>query len=211
MPGSTSLSNQLRARWPRETRLNQIAGYIQTRLDAIDSRFIETFRYVEPSPDNGGTFSYEYSSILRDCGSVFDSTMRELLRLANYQPPRQPGYDIRDFREFLRQSVNRQGLSSGGGIATVVLTINSSWARRYVMPFKGLENGGSSLEWWDAYNEVKHSDLEQIARGNLSNALNALGAVAILNALVGATGGWTRTFRQPMFYDPMDDILAGLF
>jgi hypothetical protein len=212
MGGSATVSNQFRAKWGTDTRFNRIDGYIGSRVAAIDARFWETLRFVEPSPDNGGTFSYEFSSILRDSGSVFDSTMRELLKLAKYPSPRQD-YDIRDYRKFLMQNVNREAFQSSttGGIETIVLVMNSPWARRHLMPYKGWENNGTALEWWNAYNDVKHSDLEKIARGNLVNSVNALGAVAILNTLIGTTGGWTRTFGRPMFFDPMDEILAGLF
>lgn len=79
------------------------------------------------------------------------------------------------------------------------------------MPYKGLQNGGTTLEWWDAYNEVKHWDLEKVARGNLANSVNALGAVAVLNVLIGTPGRYTLTFGPPMFYEPMDEILARLF
>lgn len=212
MGGSGTVSNQFRAKWGTDTRFDRIDGYIGSRVAAIDARFSETLRFVEPSPDNRATFSYEFSSILRDSGSVFDSTMRELLKVAKYASPR-PEYDIRDYREFLIQNVDRQAFQSStqGGIETIVLVMNSPWAGRHLMPFKGWEKGGASLQWWSAYNDVKHSDIEKVALGNLVNSVNALGAVAILNALIGTTGGWTRTFGQPMFFEPMDEVIARLF
>lgn len=212
MAGYGTVANQFRAKWGKNPRLDVIAGYLDSRVRAIDARLWETFRYVDQSPDNKGTFSYEFSSILRDCGSAFDSAMRELLRTVRYPKPKRE-YDIRDYRNFLVKNVDRQAFqqSSPGGIETVVLALDSSWAKRYVMPFKGLENGGTTLEWWDAYNDVKHSDLEKVAQGNLSNAVNALGAVVVLNVLIGVPGRYTKSFDAPIFHEPMNEILARLF
>ena len=209
MPGAGTLTNQFRAKWGKNPRLAQIEGYIGSRMAAIDARFFETFRYVDPSPDNGGTFSYEFSSILRDCGSVFDSTMRELLKVAEWPEPER-GYDIRDHKKFLASNVDRQGFQreTPGGIGTVVVILNSPWARRHVVPYKGLEIEGMKLEWWDAYNDVKHSDLENVAKGNLANAVNAFGAIVILSALIGEPGRHTLSFGAPMLYQPIDEILA---
>ncbi len=212
MSGGQTVTNQFRAKWGRVPGFNQIDGYIASRLAAIDARFSETLRFVEQAPENRSTFSYEFSSILRDSGSVFDSTMRELLELTQYPSPRGSHYDVRDHRKFLMENVDRQSFqsSSPGGIETFVLEIISPWTRRYLIPYRGLENEGTSLEWWDAYNDVKHSDLEKLARGNLVNSINALAAVATLCALIG-TGGGTRTFGRPWIYEPMDEFLAGLF
>jgi hypothetical protein len=211
MFGSATLTNQFRAKWGKEERFNQIDGYLGSRCFAIDNRLAVALRYVEPSPENRLTYSYEFSSLLRDCGSVFDSTMRELLTLTRYPSPRSQ-YDIRDYRRFLRENVNRQGFHpSNAGVETIVLTVNSSWARRFLMPFAGLEDDNKLLAWWEAFNDVKHSDLEKISQGNLVNCLNAFGALASMNALVGTTGGWTQTLGRPLFIDPIDEIAGLLF
>jgi len=44
---------------------------------------IETFDYVTPENSNRKVHSYIYASILRDIGSVFDSTMREIIKNIN--------------------------------------------------------------------------------------------------------------------------------
>jgi hypothetical protein len=79
------------------------------------------------------------------------------------------------------------------------------------MPLAPLANEGLPLEWWDAYNDVKHFDLEKTAQGNLGNCLNALGAVAILFALIAFPANWSQTLGQPTFYDPMNEIVSQLF
>jgi len=212
MPGYGTLTNQFRAKWVKNPRLAVIEGYIGSRLAAIDARLFESFRYVDPSPDNAGTFSYEFSSILRDCGSVFDSVMRELLKVAGWPEPER-GYDIRDHKKFLASSVDRQAFQqeSPGGIESVVVTLNSPWVRRHVIPYRRLADEGMKLEWWDAYNDVKHSDLENVRRGNLANTVNAVGALVVLSALIGEPGRHTLSFGAPMLYEPMDEILSRLF
>jgi hypothetical protein len=212
MQGSTTLTNQFRAKWGKEPGYDRIDGYTVSRYLTLDERFAETFRYVEPSPANRLTFSYEFSSILRDSGSVFDSAMRELLDLTGAMPRSGSDYDFLDHRKFLKENVDRQGFPTAGfAVETIVLQMRTPWGNRTLTPFAGITDDNRALEWWRAYNDVKHSDLEKLAQGNLVNCVNMLGALAIIATLVGGFGVSSRTFYFMGFIEPMDQVNDSLF
>jgi hypothetical protein len=78
--GYRYLNAYLEEKYKEEDWLVSIVAYLQYRFLNISERMWETFRYVDPSPDNAKVYSYEYSSILRDIGSVFGSVLDSLVR-----------------------------------------------------------------------------------------------------------------------------------
>ena len=78
MSSLSPLSSTFYWKWHDQAWYPAIETYLDQRYSAIEARFMDTLRFVELHPDNRSTFSYEYASILRDAGSVFDSTMRKL-------------------------------------------------------------------------------------------------------------------------------------
>jgi len=184
--------------WFREVLL-----YTMKRYHSIENRLIETFRYVDCSNMNCGVFSYEYASILRDCGSVFGSIMDRLVRETTPKKPSNE-YDMRDYRKWLIKEINEIHLLSVG--------INYPLERKYLLPFKELDREDGRLEWWIAYNNIKHSDVDNFRDGNLRNAFNSLGALAILFAVMDANNGSEiRVFEEIGFVKPEHFVEAFLF
>lgn len=56
-----------------------VERYLRNRYSTIESRMTRTFNYVTPDTSNRKTHSYKFASLLRDIGSVFDSTIKEIL------------------------------------------------------------------------------------------------------------------------------------
>src|SRR5215217_9457148 len=54
--------------------------YLKERRTFVQKRFIECTRYVEVHCENCNTFSFEFASILRDCGSVFGSVLDAMIK-----------------------------------------------------------------------------------------------------------------------------------
>jgi hypothetical protein len=152
---------------------------------------------------NRNVFSYEYGSILRDSGSVFSSIMDRLLR--ETIPERQSEeYDIRDYRKWLIKEIDKIHLLS--------VEINYPLERRYLLPFKDLDKEDNRLEWWTAYNNIKHSDVDNFRDGNLKNAFNSLGALAILYAVIDSNNGSAiRAFDSIGLVKPESFVEAFLF
>lgn len=104
MPYSSysSLSNQLHKEFGTQTWFNELSGYLLLRYGPIERRMLEASRYVEIYPDNKKAFSYEFSSIVRDIGSVFGSLMQHLLEKT---ASGNKEYTIDDFTKFLIDKV----------------------------------------------------------------------------------------------------------
>lgn len=141
---------------------------------------IDTFRYVECDAANSSTFSYEFGSILRDVGSTFGSVLDNLLRNSENESPNKR-YDISNYRAWLNKEVDKLHLITVG--------INSPSQNRYILPFFSWEHSESRIDWWDSYNNVKHSDIQRYADGNFRNCIISLGALAIIYTLIDPRNG----------------------
>lgn len=186
-------------KFKEEPWFSKVLSYTIVRYQSIESRMIETFRFVDCNPENYGVFSYEYASILRDSGSVFGSIMDSLVRETSSEEPKKK-YDIRDYRKWLIREIEKIHLVSVGLIYPI--------QQRFLLPFYRIEDEDKKLEWWTAYNYVKHSDISKFKDGNLGNALNSLGALAILYAIMDSkNGSQIRLFNQIGFVSPMKSLL----
>lgn len=170
--------------------------YMIARYHPLENRMIETFRYVECHTDNSYTFSYEFGSILRDIGSTFGSVLDTLVRYCENRSPSER-LDISDFRKWLRSKI--------GNISLVVVGINAPRQDRYIPPFSSWVGSESRLEWWTAYNEVKHSDIEEYREGNFRNCIISLSALAIIYTLIDSpsrNGNRIKLFSEIGFVEP---------
>ena len=159
-----------------EPWFSDIQKYIEDRWHAIEFRLFQTFRYVQPHPRNRDTFSYEFASILRDCGSVFASTLAEFVKNTNTTIGKDPG--IKEFCQFLKADIPN---ISFYGVRLIPLTLENYTLR----PYYSLVKARPESKWWDGYNSVKHGEMGHYDKGNLGNVINAMGAVAILCNLMG--------------------------
>jgi len=182
---------------------NELLSYITTRYYSIETRIIDTFRFVELHPMNSNVFSYEYGSILRDAGSVFGSIMDKLVRATNPINPEKI-LDMTDYKKWLKENVEKIHLITAG--------IRYPIEKRFLMPFISLQYKNKSPEWWRSYNYIKHLEIDKFTHGNLGNALNSLAALAILYALMDETGGAViRLFDNIGFFEPENSLKKLLF
>ncbi len=209
------LANIFENKWGNQSWFNGIMPYLEGRYSSIEERFMDSFRYVEPHPANRLVFSYEYSSILRDTGSAFDSVMRKLLEGLHY-PHTRGEYDFGDYRKFLKENVVPQTMFGSKTLTDITVTVDSHHPNRFLMPFLSLENEGK-LEWWDAYNNVKHSDIDRRAHGNLGNCLSSVATLSVLLTLMSSrtllldSRGRIRLFPEIGVFEPTDSIRKFLF
>ena len=190
--------------WVSSPWAEKLKNYMKRRYYSIEERLMDTFRFVELSPENKNTYSYEFSSILRDSGSVFDSFMRRLLQEINSAPD--GAYDIHDYMEFFRER-DLEGLAPPPTPTTNIgMAIRDSWPKKYLFPLRPMVPHSQKPAWWDAHNDVKHSDIEDQQKGNLLNCLNAVGALAVLYELADSQGtASTNLFDEIGIYDPIDE------
>lgn len=153
--------------------------YCFHRFVIIEGRFDVASRYVGIHTNNRGTFSYEFASILRDCGSVFGSTMDALVKGSGAITKKQS--NIHDYRNFL--------LSLIPDIENKSIQIRPCFPNGIILPFKEFGKKNGIPAWWKGYNEVKHNEHDKFSGGNLENCVTALSALALL----GLWGSWFRS------------------
>jgi hypothetical protein len=195
--GYSRVQDLIDNKFRREPWYGEVLSYLLQRYSSIEGRMIETFRYVACHPNNRNTFSYEYASILRDAGSVFGSVMDRLVRETSSVSGQ---LDIRKYREWLRSEVEN--------IHSLAAEINYPLAERVLLPFLTLKDENGRLEWWNAYNELKHSDIDKFQVGNFENALNSVAALAILVTLMGEV---PTLFPNVGFFEPEEYLQSLLF
>lgn len=168
--GGQSLSPILEKKYGNQDWFSHIQSYLINRHDQIQQRLLTSFRYVECHPRNAATFSYEYASLLRDIGSVFSSFLDSIIKLSSFKKGK---LNINDYCEFLMNEVDF--------IEEICAEINAEYDQRYLFPFHCIKK--FNPHWWRAYNNVKHSDIENLQDGCLGNVLYGFASLSILKNL----------------------------
>ena len=168
----------------------QVLSYLRVRVPALEDRFIESFRYVDVDPDNGNTFSHEYSSILTDACRAFGSAMDMIVK-NEVEPGHEGEFDIWDYCSLLNRKFVEpfdtgveRGLFLEAGrmnLTWVSLSIDHQRARgKMLMPFDSVVENTTPMRRWTAHNKLKHEDVENAKEGSFKNAFNAVASVAFL-------------------------------
>jgi len=171
----------IREKFSKADWFNPIESHLRIRYHAIENRMIETFDYVTPDNINRKTHSYTYASILRDIGSVFDSTIRQIIIKSGVE-----GYqdNIYGFIKFLEKYVPE----------LKIMAIDLVTNLKSIIPFQKGEKGIPN--WWHAYNDVKHDEPNKYQQGNLENALTGLAALKLVHYVI------CRSIESRVFVNP---------
>lgn len=154
----------------------QASEYLKERRAFIQKRFSECLRYVTVHSENCDTFSYEFASILRDCGSVFGSVLDAVIKGSAF-PIKNKETNIKDYKVFLEAQDNKVYLYS--------LHFRHRFPDGLILPLYSLKNNAKNPQWWLAYNKVKHSEYNEYRFGSLGNASTALASLVILETILG--------------------------
>jgi hypothetical protein len=71
-------------------------------------------RYVDVHYENSNTFSYEFASILRDCGSVFSSVLDASIKGSAFTDKEKT--NIADYKSFLKAQDNTDEIWTNIGV-----------------------------------------------------------------------------------------------
>ena len=155
----------------------------------LEDDFIECIRYLPLVPACYKVWSAHFADLIIRIGSVFDSFFkraifceslddvdhvkecRERYKLKK-EGKRTKNIDIRDYYEIFEQLYN---LSSKD--------VHNLHTFETVTPFSEWIDNYESLEWWDAYNDLKHDRFANKKVATLGKTLNALGGLFLLNIL----------------------------
>jgi hypothetical protein len=141
---------------------------------ALEDDMAQVSRYIEFCKPNLGVFSIELAHLLLSAASEVDVMAKCLCALVD---PNAAPSKINLYREVLMQAVNDAKIADLTAIRVAV--------PRYGIDFRPWENWaiGKTPDWWLSYNHVKHKRDEHFHEATLQHALNALGALFILNYL----------------------------
>ena len=160
-----------------------ISNHIFKRYQEIEKCMQDTFQYVTPDKSNRHSHSPMFSRIIKDVGSTFGSTLKELINKSgnsnNYSN------NIHGYLRFIKYHVPNINECS------VFFRKNG----KTLLPFKASRVGDPIPAWWHAFNKVKHEEISDYKEGNLENALNAVAALAILGVMIA-----TRNFPSTKLF-----------
>jgi hypothetical protein len=139
----------------------------------LEIELLKVFDYVAPADANREVFSHElYQLLLRACTEV-EANARAILAANGYERKGKGNWDITDYRK-VEQACRLSEYA-------VTLPIwDGTQSRR--IPFENWRSDHSdhSLEWYLAYNQVKHNRSANFRHANLENVLEAICGVFVL-------------------------------
>lgn len=133
----------------------------------LEDKFIHTLNYVALSKDNELTFSNEYAGLIQLMGSELDSFFKIYCGFKQNERKKISDYYAKVTQKF-------------PNITTQVIKV--PLAKMTVCPFDGWdkEKTAQSLEWWMAFNQIKHSRSKNSKAANQKNTLYCLAALFLL-------------------------------
>jgi len=159
----------LRAKFGTNSWFTDAAGQLLTQYSGIEDRMEKSFHFVTLDKDQGNVYSYEFSSILRETGSVFCSVLDVLIRNSTRKPRKH--YDFEAYRTFLNTYVPN--------VHAQVVAVRSVFPM-VLIPFSALDSAGRPPRWWLAYKKVKRCAVANCKEANLANALGSVAALGIM-------------------------------
>lgn len=197
--------HQLQKKYKDNDWFNGVLGYFFIRYYPIETRVLDAMRYVELAPANASTFSYEFGSILRDIGSTFSSILDKIVRNTREKPKIE--FNISDYLKFLIREVD--------DIELLGAQLRCPYSKNMVFPFNQIKHKDSlwkdKLLWWQPYNNLKHSEIDNLPDGSLSNIVYGMASLAILYDLVSPYGLTSKLFLKIGYFKPMERVTSFLF
>lgn len=133
----------------------------------LEDKFVDTLRFVELSSENFKTYSIEFDNLIISIGSELDVFFKVA---CNFNLD-----DRKKMNDYYKEIMSKYPC-----IKQQVIKIDNK--NLEITPFKDWEESepSKSLEWWQAYNDIKHARVLNFKEANLENTLNLLGALYIL-------------------------------
>ncbi len=152
-------------------------SYLRLRYTQIETRLMDTSRYVEIESHNKFTFSYEYSSLLRDIGSAFSSVMDKFVEKTSQKSENDiSSSNISNYTEFLINEIPK--------VEKIGLRLEYRFKNNnYVFPFWSIKKetlSRNKLHWWEPYNKIKHSEIDNLSQGCLEHVIYGMATLAVL-------------------------------
>ncbi|MCF5051816.1 hypothetical protein GIW50_12495 [Pseudomonas syringae] len=135
------------------------------------NEFSDSFRYLEPHTDNYKAYSNRMRELLILSCTEIEANFSGILEVNNVKPNRK-NYNTGDFAKLIQVLY----LKDWGASLKLRHGCGSSY------PFKdwSVEKPTQTLQWYDAYNHVKHDAFDKLCLANFNAVYNAMSALYIL-------------------------------
>lgn len=153
----------------KDTRYCDEANELFRALQLLELDLKKVFEYVEPCNKNLETYSQRlYELLLRAC-TEFEASAKAILCANSYQKS-PDAFTIKDYR-----LINKATKISEYNVSLLPWSPES----KVLQPFKNWENT-HTLDWYSAYNNVKHNRFSKFHDASLENVINAIAGVYII-------------------------------
>jgi len=153
----------------KDTRYCDEANELFRALQLLELDLKKVFEYVEPCNKNLETYSQRlYELLLRAC-TEFEASAKAILCANSYQKS-PDAFTIKDYR-----LINKATKISEYKVSLL------SWSPepKELQPFKAWKIT-HKLDWYSAYNSVKHNRFAEFNKASLNNVINAIAGVYII-------------------------------
>ena len=137
---------------------------------SIERMLEDTRRFVAASYENKNTYSDEFAKIILLSCSEIDSILKIICKLKGVEK-KDSEYNMKLYVQVLSEFKNIREIAYSPDLSTYI-----DEKALIVYPFKEMDKhkkyGG--LEWWSAYQALKHNRLESATSGNLYNAVSSV-------------------------------------
>lgn len=145
----------------------------------LESDFHATTRYIACSEINDTTCSIEFAQQIVCISTECEAIIKKICKIIE---PKNQAVNMGHYKRTILKKFPK--------IHEAPVRLNS--LDRTVHPFAEWNNSGGRLEWWNAYQDVKHHRDSNLEKANLKNTLHALSALLILElylyAIVSSNG-----------------------
>ena len=139
----------------------------------LEADFADTLRYIECCEANEAAFSTEFAKQLVCICTECEALIKKICKATD---PKNPATNMGHYK--------RSTLKAFPGIHKAPVYLGRR--RRTLHPFADWHTTGGRLEWWNAYQDIKHHRDSNLEKANLGNTLNALSALLLLEIYLHA-------------------------
>ena len=132
----------------------------------LESDCLQIRRYVSFREGNFNTCSDEIIRQLISVGAEIDHILKEICSVQSDEG------NMKIYKNWLLENIGQNYLNN--------ITLNIQESQIMLKPFSPIRNKDSRIEWWSAYNSVKHNRWANYEKGSLYNLLHAMAALYFL-------------------------------
>lgn len=161
-------------------------GHYWNYAELLNEQLGKTANYVEPTKDNYDTYSMSYTNIILSACSEIEVVSKLICQIID------PDVDYlsSEIPDKSREKMIPNNVAMKKLSATLLKRFPHIYQAKaeiltkheMIYSFESWKDPKSKLPWWTSYNMVKHYRYDFYNNATLSNALNSVGALIILNS-----------------------------